>query len=37
MPETELKPKPSLGIGETPIDAQNLSSYFDMMQVNKDP
>ena len=37
MSEAELKGKPSLGVGETPIEAQNLASYFDMMQVNKDP
>ena len=36
--EGELKSKPpNLGVGETAIEAQNLSSYFDMMQVNKDP
>ena len=33
----EGKVKPSLGVGETPIEAQNLASYFEMMQVNKDP
>ena len=26
-----------MGAGETPIEAQNLASYFEMMQVNKDP
>ena len=29
--------KPSLGVGETPIEAANLAAYFDKMQVNKDP
>ena len=34
----EGKVKPSqMGVGETPIEAQNLASYFEMMQVNKDP
>ena len=35
MTDAELKAK--LGVGETPIEAQNLASYFDMMEVNKDP
>ena len=27
----DTKPKQQLGVGETPIEAQNLASYFEMM------